>query len=56
MNPQNATSQLPPLDLSPSILPVVPLAAEVSANSAVSDCLYQIAALTAGAIFLVTLL
>jgi hypothetical protein len=55
MNPQNATSPLPPLDLPPSLLPVVPLAAEVSANST-ADCLYQIAALAAGAIFLATLL
>jgi hypothetical protein len=56
MNPQNATSPLPPLDLPPSLAPVVPLAAEVSANSTASDCLYQIAALAAGAIFLATLL
>jgi hypothetical protein len=56
MNPQNATSPLPPLDLPPSLLPVIPVAAEVPPNSTASDCLYQIAALTAGAIFLATLL
>jgi hypothetical protein len=55
MNPQNATSPLPPLELPPSLLPVVPVA-EVSANSTAADCLYQIAALAAGAIFLATLL
>jgi hypothetical protein len=56
MNPQNATSPLPPLELPPSMLPVIPAAAEVSANSTASDRLYQIAALAAGAIFLATLL
>jgi hypothetical protein len=56
MNPQNERSPLPPLDLAPSLLPVAPTAAEGSAASAASDCLYQFAALTAGAFLLATLL
>jgi hypothetical protein len=56
MNPQNATSPLPPLELPPSMLPVVPAAAEGSAKSTGSDYLYQIAALAAGAFLLATLL
>jgi len=57
MKPQNATSPLPPLEFPPGMMPVIPAAAaEVSAKSTASDCLYQIAALTAGAFFLATLL
>jgi hypothetical protein len=56
MNPQNEKSPLPPLNLPASMMPVVPAAAEGSATSAGSDCLYQFAALTAGAFLLVTLL
>jgi hypothetical protein len=53
MNPQNERSPLPP---PASLLPAAPAAAEGSATSAASDCLYQFAALTAGAFLLVTLL
>jgi hypothetical protein len=56
MNPQNERSPLPPLDLPASLLPVVPAVAEGSAASAASDCLYQFAALAAGAFLLATLL
>jgi hypothetical protein len=56
MNAQNERSPLPPLDLPPSLLPVVPAAAERSAASVTSECLYQFAALTAGAFLLATLL
>jgi hypothetical protein len=56
MNLQNERSPLPPLDLSASLLPTVPAAADGSATSAASDCLYQFAALTAGAFLLATLL
>ena len=56
MNPPIERPLLPPLDLPPSLLPVVPAAAEGSASLAVSDCLYQLAALTAGAFLLATLL
>jgi hypothetical protein len=56
MNPQNERSPLPPLDVAVSLLPVAPAAAEGSSASAMSDCLYQFAALTAGAFLLATLL
>jgi hypothetical protein len=56
MNPQKERSPLPPLNLQASQLPAVPAAAEGSATSAVSDCLYQFAALTAGAFLLVTMM
>jgi hypothetical protein len=56
MNPQNEKSPLPPRNLQVGPLPVVPVVAEGSATSAGSDCLYQFAALTAGAFLLVTLL
>jgi hypothetical protein len=56
MNAQNERSPLPPLDLTASLVPVVPASAEGSAASAASDCLYQFAALTAGAFLLATLL
>jgi hypothetical protein len=56
MNPQNERSPLPPLDISASLLPVAPAAAEGSSPSAMSDCLYQFAALAAGAFLLATLL
>jgi hypothetical protein len=56
MNPQNERSPLPPLDIPANLLPVVPAAAEGSSASAMSDCLYQFAALTAGAFLLATLL
>ncbi len=53
MNPQKEKSPLPPPDLPTSLLPPVPAAAK---GSATSDCLYQFAALTAGAFLLATLL
>jgi hypothetical protein len=57
MNPPNERSPLPPLNLPASLLPVAPAAAEGSSSaSAVSDCLYQFAALTAGVFLLATLL
>ena len=56
MNPQNERSSLPLLDVVVSLLPVAPAAAEGSSASAVSDCLYQFAALTAGVFLLATLL
>jgi hypothetical protein len=56
MNPQNERLPLPPLDIPASLLPVAPAAAEGSSPSAMSDCLYQFAALTAGAFLLATLL
>jgi hypothetical protein len=56
MNPQNERSPLPPLDVPASLLPVAPAAAEGSSTSVVSDCLYQFAALTAGAFLLAPLL
>jgi hypothetical protein len=56
MNPQNVRSPLTPLELPASPLPVVPAVAEGLATSAASDCLYQFAALTAGAFLLATLL
>jgi hypothetical protein len=56
MNPQNERSPLPPLNLPASLLPAVPAAAKGSATSTTSDCLYQFAALTAGAFLLATLL
>jgi hypothetical protein len=56
MNCQNERAAIPKIDLPPSLLPVVPAAAQESAPSTGSDRLYQIAALTAGAIFLATLL
>ena len=56
MNPQNERSPLPPLNLQTSQLPAVPAAAEGSASSVVSDCLYQLAAVTVGAFLLVTIM
>ncbi|HEX4576007.1 MAG TPA: hypothetical protein VH117_01545 [Edaphobacter sp.] len=56
MNSPNARSPLPPLELPVSLLPMVPAATEGPSSSHTSECLYQIAALTAGAIFLATLL
>ena len=56
MNPQNDKSPLAPPDLPASLLAAVPAAATGSAASATSDCLYQFAALTAGAFLLVTML
>jgi hypothetical protein len=56
MNPQNERSPLPPLDIPASLLPVAPAAVEGSSAAAMSDCLYQFAALTAGAFLLATLL
>jgi len=55
MNPQKDKSPLPPPDLPASLLPV-PAAAKGSATSGTSDCLYQFAALTAGAFLLATIL
>lgn len=56
MNPQNERSPLPSLNLPTSLLPVAPAAAEGSATSTASDCLYQFAALAAGVFLLATLL
>ena len=56
MNPQKDKSPLPPPDLPASLLPAIPSAAKGSATSATSDCLYQFAALTAGAFLLATIL
>ncbi len=56
MNPQKDKSPLPPPNLLASMLPAVPTAAKGSATSVTSDCLYQFAALTAGAFLLATLL
>jgi hypothetical protein len=59
MNPQREKKQrspLPPMDLPASLLPALPATAEGPATSTASDCLYQFAALTAGAFLLVTLL
>jgi hypothetical protein len=56
MHPQREKSPLLPLDLPANLLSAVPVASEGSAASATSDCLYQFAALIAGAFLLVTLL
>jgi hypothetical protein len=59
MNPQKEKKERSPLlppDPPASLLPVVSAYAEGSATSATSDCLYQFAALTAGAFLLATLL
>jgi hypothetical protein len=55
MNPQNHRSQLPTVDLPASLLPVVP-APEKPTAPLTSDLMYQLAALTAGAFLLMTLL
>jgi hypothetical protein len=55
MIPQNERSPLPPTELPPSLLPVAPVA-EKPTVILTSDRLYQLAALTAGAILLATLL
>jgi hypothetical protein len=55
MNPQNHRSQLPVVELPASLLPVAP-APEKAAAPLTSDLLYQLAALTAGAFLLMTLL
>jgi hypothetical protein len=51
---QNARSPLPPNELPPSLLPVVPVSEKPAIMT--SDLLYQLAALTAGAFLLATLL
>lgn len=56
MNPQNQRSTLPPHELPPSLLPVVPAATQEVAASTMEDRLYQLAALTAGAFLLASLL
>jgi hypothetical protein len=56
MNPQNERSPVQSLELPPSLLPVIPAVAERPATSIASDRLYQLAALTAGAFLLATLL
>jgi hypothetical protein len=56
MNPQKEKSPLSPTDLPASLLPAVTAAAKGSVASATSDCLYQFAALTAGAFLLATML
>jgi hypothetical protein len=55
MNPQNHRSQLPAVELPASLLPVAP-APEKAAAPLTSDLMYQLAALTAGAFLLMTLL
>jgi hypothetical protein len=55
MTPQNAISPLSPTELPPGLLPVAPVP-EKSAAVLTSDRLYQLAALTAGAFLLATLL
>jgi hypothetical protein len=59
MNPQKDKSPLPSSDLPTCLLPAASAAAKGSvgsATSATSDCLYQFAALTAGAFLLATML
>jgi hypothetical protein len=56
MDPQKDKSPLPPSSLSAGLLPAIPAAANASATYATSDCLYQFAALTAGAFLLATML
>lgn len=55
MNPQNHISPLPPVELPAGLLPVIPVPEKPSATLT-SDLLYQLAALTAGAFLLATLL
>lgn len=55
MIPQNHRSQLTTVELPASLLPVVPTP-EKAAAPMTSDFLYQLAALTAGAFLLMTLL
>jgi hypothetical protein len=58
MNSNKDKSPLPPPILSVSLLQTVPADAEGSgsATSLTSDCLYQFAALTAGAFLLATMI
>jgi hypothetical protein len=56
MNPPNERSPLPSFEVPPGMLPVIPAAAERSATTIAGDRLYQLAALTAGAFLLATLL
>ncbi|MCU1248529.1 MAG: hypothetical protein JWQ49_1558 [Edaphobacter sp.] len=56
MNPQNNKSPLPAPSLAASLIPGVPATAKGSAASVTSDCLYQFAALTAGAFLLASLI
>jgi hypothetical protein len=56
MNPQKDKSPLPALSLPASLVPAIPATAKGSATSVTSDCLYQFAALTAGAFLLATLI
>jgi hypothetical protein len=55
MKAQNCRSQLSTVELPASLLPVVPVP-EKTATTMTADLLYQLAALTAGAFLLVTLL
>ena len=55
MNSQNHISPRPPVELPASLLPVVP-GPEKQAAPLTSELLYQLAALTAGAFLLATLL
>ena len=55
MNTPNARAPLPPTELPPSLLPVAS-GPEKAASIMTSDRLYQLAALTAGAFLLATLL
>jgi len=55
MNLQNERSSLPTTKVPPSLLPVAPVP-EQSTAMMTSDCLYQLAALTAGVFLLATLL
>ena len=56
MTPQNQRSTLPPIEMPPSMLPVVPATTQESAATTMEDRLYQLAALTAGAFLLASLL
>jgi hypothetical protein len=58
MNPKNDKTPLPPSNLPVSLLEAVPADAKGSgsATSVTSDCLYQFAALTAGAFLLATMI
>jgi hypothetical protein len=56
MNPQNERPILPPNELPPSLLPVAPALTQQSVASTMEDRLYQLAALTAGAFLIASLL
>jgi hypothetical protein len=56
MNPQNEIPMIQSLEIPPSLLPGAPAHGERPATTTGSDRLYQLAALTAGAFLLATLL